>query len=172
MDIAEDAGGQVDAMPVMPGRQEFRFELGDIDRRGAFGGAGFAAQAEIQHRFDGGIAQVLRQNATDGGAQGVGAPSRRMRLIQRRLIRRAHRAGTLLAANASAIAHLDRAGETVVGPPIVARIDLDHLVFRRISQQLGAIHRRRIDDLARVHHIVGIEGALDPAKSVHQFGTE
>src|SRR5207245_1860930 len=79
---------------------------------------------------------------------------------------RAHRALELLAALADPVAHLHGGGEASLPREVEKRLGLPRLVGSAVAQVLG--HRRALDDVARVHPVVGIERALELAEGLHQ----
>ena len=93
-----------------------------------------------------------------------------MLLFQRRHVGRTHRAVELLAALADAGAALHRPGEATLRLEAEVRLELDGPIAGRIAQVFG--HRRRIDDLAGVHDVEWIEGALDVLEGAVELRAE
>src|SRR4030095_10596562 len=97
------------ALPIVG--EELALEPRDVDADGAFRFAGPALEAEIPRLVHTPITEAgLAQPAGDRQPQHVGAAARRMLLLARRHVRRAHGAFERLAAHAEAAAHLDGAG--------------------------------------------------------------
>src|SRR5690348_9539701 len=88
-----------------------------------------------------------------------------MHLVAGRAVRRAHHAALELAAGSVVVAHLDRALEAAAGPRIAGPVEhgfqLARAIIRRIAEQRAIVHFRRVDDLAGIEQISGIEAPLD-----------
>ena len=100
----------------------------------------------------------------DRVSERVGAPARGVLFVEGAHVRRAHGAVEFFAALAHAAAHFHRAREAALRGEIQRRARLPRFVLRADLERLR--HRRRVDDLARVHKIFRIEGALDLAEGI------
>ena len=103
--------------------------------------------------------------------QGVGPASGRVLLVAGDHVARAHGPAGVLAAGADARAHLDGGGE----PPLFrevedGRLGLDGVVVRADPEVVAGVGRG--DDLAGVHQVVRVEGALDGFKRRVDLGAE
>ena len=87
-----------------------------------------------------------------------------MLLVQCGHVRGAHRAVEFFSAFAHAAAHLDRGRKASLGAKVQHRVRLPGFVRRPDPQGLG--HRRRVDDLPRIHQILRVESPFDLAESV------
>src|SRR4029079_7420831 len=151
------------ATPVVG--EELALDPRDVDANRTLRFAGAALEAEVEHVVDAFVAEPgFVEAAGERQAECVGAAARRVFLLARRHVGRAHRSVERLAANAEAAAHLDgpthAAVLTVVEPG--RRIGG---VIRRTVAKVGR-ERRRVDDLAGIEDAVLIEGALDGAERV------
>ena len=95
--------------------EELALEPRHVHADRALGLAGAALEAEVEHLVHALVAEArLAEPAGHRQPQHVGAPARRVRLLARRHVRRAHRAVERLAARADAAAHLDGAAHAAV----------------------------------------------------------
>ena len=112
--------------------------------------------------------------AGDGQPQGVASPAGAVAFVERGLIRGAHGAALTLATDARAVAHLDRAVESV-GVGVVeegadALGDADGPRRGLHAQSLrDALDGPGLDDVAGVEQVVRVEEGLDLAEGVHEF---
>ena len=157
------------AIPI-PG-EELALVARHVDADRAFGLAGAALEAQIEHLVHAAVGQLgVAQHAVHRQPQGVGAAAGGVRLLARHHVRRAHRAFAALAAKADAAAHLHRPAETLVLGKIEHRLGRRCLVAGAEAQVRG--DWRRVDDAARVEEPVGIEGAFHRAERFVQLGAE
>ncbi len=71
------------------------------------------------------------------GPQRVGASSRRIVLVARRDVGGTHGAGSHLATDPGAVAHLDRGGESTVSREAEVRLDRHGVVVGPVAQVIG-----------------------------------
>ncbi len=100
--------------------------------------------------------------ATHRQAQHVGPSARRVRLVARGHVGRAHRALARLAAQPDAAAVLDRAPEAAVG----AEVEEGHRLRRAVSGAEAQVRgdRRRVDDPSGIEDALRVEGPLHLAE--------
>ena len=140
-------------------REPLVLDLGHVDVRGALRLAGLAGQAKVEHAVHAFRGELFRrQDAGEGGAQGIRPPASRVLLVHRGVVGGAHGPGHALAANPRAVAHLDRAGEAPLGREIELGLDRLGPVVGPPAQVLGQIGR--IDDLAGVEDVLRIQRKL------------
>src|SRR3954469_5147288 len=88
--------------------------------------------------------------------------TRRVALIVGDHVARAHGTAGHFPAVTLAIADFHRPGEATILRPIELRLERNRPVVGPIAQMRD--HRRPIDNLARIHAIIGVEGSLDLLK--------
>src|SRR4029079_10725126 len=110
MDVPEGACMQRRTVPAPVIRQELALEPRDVYADGTLRFAGSAFEAEVEDLADALVAKPgFVEAAGHHQTQRVRTSSRRVRLLLRRHIRRAHRPVERLAARAESAAHLDGA---------------------------------------------------------------
>ena len=103
--------------------------------------------------------------------QGVGAAAGRVLLVAGDHVARAHRPAAGLAAGADARAHLDGAGEPALAGEVEdGRLGLVGVIVGADPEVVAGVGRG--DDLAGVHPVVGVEGALDGLERGVDLGAE
>src|SRR5690606_9343351 len=149
--------------PVLPAvmMQEFDLHLRHIDAGRAFALAALAANAEIHgpvHVV--GQQRIGAQLAGQSKPQRVGPAARHVLLLAGGTVAGTHDAGLGLAAGAIVVAHLDRTGDAAPLAPVQRRLQRLDRIAGLEAEQAAVIHLRRADDLAGVHHALGIETVL------------
>ena len=151
--------------------QELRLDARHVDGRRAFALAGLAAEAQIQDVVHvRGPEFFLRDPVRHGVAQGVGPSARGILLLPRGHVAGAHRARIQLAAHARAVAHLDRAGQPVIGAPVELRGPGLGFVVRAEAQIFRG--QGRVHDLPRIQQALRVEQAFDVPQGLVQLGRE
>src|SRR6266540_1584783 len=164
-DAAEHSIAQRQTICAMVVVEELILELRHVDIGWALGLTRFAFEAKIHHLIQALAGEFLLRNpAGDHVSERIGAPARGMLFVQSAHVRRAHGAVELLAALAHAAAHFDRPRESSLRAEIKRRARLPGFVLRADLERLG--HCRGVDDLAGIHEILRIEGALDLAEGI------
>ncbi len=160
MDISQEPCAQRRAVPPPIVGEKLALEPRDVHADGAFGLARAALETEIQHLFDAVVSEArFAKFASHRKAQGIGSTPRRVRLLTRRHVGRAHRPVHGLAAHAEATAHFHGAGHAAVLRVIEKRDRLRRAIAGAVPQ-IGR-QRRRIDNLAGVENAVWIERLFD-----------
>ena len=170
-DVTDDARFQRHAVALPVAGEELTLETRDVDADGALGLAGAAFEAEVEHVVDIVIGETrLAEPPRHRQPQCVRAPARRVFLLPRRHIRRAHRPFERLAAGAEAAAHLDGASHAAVFAVVEERRRIRCDVAGAVAQVRR--HRWCVDDLAGVEEAVRIERPLHRAERLVQHRAE
>ena len=160
MHVAEGAGPErrTVAFPV-PG-QELALESSHVDVHGAFGLAGAALEAQIEDLAHLAVAETCRPHlARHREAEDIGTAPRRVRLLARGHVGRAHRAVERLAADTKAAAHLDGAGH----PAVRRVVEEGHGPGCHVTSAVAQVRGQR----RRVHDLPGVEQALRVERLFH-----
>ena len=151
--------------------EELVLHLGHVHVGRALGLAPLALETEVHHLVEAPAREVGGgHSAREHRAQGIGPPARRVLLVPGRHVGGAHGALELLAAHAHAVAHLHRGREAALRGEVEHGGGLPGLVLGAVAQVVGdggAGH-----DVAGVHQVLGVEGALELAEGLHDHGAE
>jgi hypothetical protein len=151
--------------------ERLRLEGGHVDAERAFALARLAHQAQVEDLVEAPVAQrPVRVGLGEGLHQGVGTSAGGVLLLERRHVRRTHRAGVGLAAQPDVHAAVGGAAHAADDLEVQPRAQLPGGRQRRVAEVVR--HGGRVDDLPGVEPVLGIEDALDPAHRLVQVVAE
>ncbi|GBD19559.1 hypothetical protein HRbin27_02066 [bacterium HR27] len=164
--MPEGAGAQRSSVGSVVVSEKLRLDPRHVDARWALALAGLAGKTQIEHLVGARIGEMawLEDAASQRVPQGIGPCPRRIALVAGRHVGGAHRTAADFPADASTVAHLDRAEKAAVLFEAEERLRFDRVVVRPVPQVL--VERWTVDDLAGVEQVEWVESGFQFAHAL------